>query len=162
MSPGCTVRERQDQIVITCKTTSSGHYLTRGASLCPLSKHQFLHPQRGGRATLHCPDPGFRALSLGRMPVALGNHESSAMAPAIPAGARPPAPPEPRRSSPLLGFISPRQHGPHRSFPHASSPSSPPQQRSPFRELLWLHALPLATHMRSELRARQSVPSAHA
>lgn len=76
MSPGRTVK-RQDQIVITCKTTSTGHYLTRGAFLCSLSKHQFLHPQRGGRATLHCPDSGFRALSLGRMPVALGNHESS-------------------------------------------------------------------------------------
>lgn len=83
------------------------------------------------------------------------------MAPAIPAGARPPAPPGLSRSSPLLGFISPRQHGPHRGFPHTSGPSSPPQQHARLREPLWLPALPLATHMRSEVRARSRVLSAY-
>lgn len=58
------------------------------------------------------------------------------MVPAIPAWARPPAPPGLPRSSPLLGFISPRQHDPHRAFPHASGPSSLPQQQGLRREPL--------------------------
>lgn len=77
------------------------------------------------------------------------------MAPAAPAGALPPTPPELPCSSPLLGFISPRQHGPHRGFTHASGPSSQPQQQGPLYKPLWLPALPLATHMRSELPAGQ-------
>lgn len=73
MSPGWIIRKCQDQIVIMCKTASPGHYLTSGTSLCSLSTHQFLQQQRGGRATL----PWFSTFSLGRRPVALGNHRSS-------------------------------------------------------------------------------------
>ncbi|EQB77807.1 methyl-CpG-binding domain protein 4 [Camelus ferus] len=40
-------------------------------------------------------------------------------------------------------------NGPHLGFPHASGPSSPPQQQaSSLLKPLWLPALPLATHMR--------------
>lgn len=72
------------------------------------------------------------------------------MAPAIPSRARPPAPPQLPRFSPLIDFIFPRQHGPHRSFPPASGPLlPPPQQQAPLRGPLRLPALPLATHMRT-------------
>lgn len=77
----------------------------------------------GGRPCSRA-DPGFSAFSPGRRPVALGNHGGSRNGSRTPARARPPAPPGPPRSSPMLGFISPRQHGPHRGFPHTSSPSS--------------------------------------
>lgn len=59
--------------------------------------------------------------------------------------------PRASRSSPLLRFVPPRQHGPHRRFPHASGPSSlPRQQQASLRKPLRLPALPLATHMRNE------------
>lgn len=71
--------------------------------------------------------------------------------------------PRASRSSPLLRFVSPRQHGPHRCFPHASGPSSQSrQQQASLHKPLQLPALPLATHMRNEPRVRfPKAPSAH-
>lgn len=64
-----------------------------------------------------------------------------------------PCHPRSSRSSPLFRFVSPRQHGPHRRFPHASGPSSQPRQlQASFHKPLQLPALPLATHMRNEPR----------
>ena len=99
------------------------------------------------------PDPGLRVLSPARRPVALGNHRDSRQGARHPRGPGPPAPPGQPRSSPLFDFISPRQHGPHRGFPEDSGPSSPPQQQASLSQPLCLPALPLATHMRSDLRA---------
>lgn len=64
-----------------------------------------------------------------------------------------PCHPRSSRSSPLFRFVSPRQHGPHRRFPHASGPSSQPRQlQASFHKPLQLPELPLATHMRNEPR----------
>lgn len=88
------------------------------------------------------PDPGLSALTRAAGPLPLATTGIHAKAPAVPAGPRPPAPPGMSRSSPLLDFISPRQHGPHRGFPEASGPSSPPQQQASLSQPLCLPALP--------------------
>lgn len=70
--------------------------------------------------------------------------------------------PRASRSSPLLRFVSPRQHGPHRRIPHASGPSSQPrQQQASLHKPLRLPSLPLATHMRNGSRVSSQAPSAH-
>lgn len=106
------------------------------------------------------PDPGLSVLSPGHRPVALGNHRDSRQGARHPSGPRPPAPPGMSRSSPLLDFISPRQHGPHRGFPEASGPSSPPQQQASLGQPLCLPALPRQRTCAVSC-ARDGVSSAH-
>lgn len=131
-SLGRNVREGQDQNVTICKTTS-----TRPR---PRALYIPLFPLRASvsrSARGRVGDrPHSRPAPLGLRHVAPGNHRSSRSGSRHPRGARPPAPPGLPRSSPLLHFISPRQHGPHCGFPHASSPSSRIQQQRPHCEPL--------------------------
>lgn len=76
-SPRRNVREQQDQIVIVCKTTSTGHYLTRCTTLCPSPGLSFSICKGVGERPHSHPVPGFNAFSLGRWPVAPSNHRSS-------------------------------------------------------------------------------------
>lgn len=100
-------------------------------------------------------DPGLCALSLGRSPVALGNHKTPHD------GSRRPRWSSASHSSRTALLLTTARlylstsTRPSSRLHSRLGPSSQPQQQGPLYKPLWLPALPLATHMRSELPAGQ-------